>query len=203
MSAFGLRDLVLAGLMGVGGMAGAQENAADLKAVLIASPASGKTVELMDGRVVTYRQLVELPVHEREAALELAKKPSMRSNFQSWEGAIAIAKAEADSKAEIAKVEADSKAEIAEAQKRLDVALAQKAEKEKSGAAVFAEFAGNIEGLANTIHQAIVLKIQLARSYRTTLENALNIEGVADRLKPETLSFLKSVLARPELFKDK
>lgn len=192
-----IRAAVLVGLLGCG-LAGAQEYPPDLKAALIASPESAKTIELKDARVLTYRELVELPESERLELLKLSKERMPRFRFLRWE--VDTAEALAD---EAKKLRDVALVREADAQKRLDIALAGEADAQKGLDTAVAKLAGNIEDLANTIHQAIVLKIQLDRSYRTTLENAFNIKGVADRLKPETLSFLKSVLARPELFRDK
>lgn len=63
----------------------AQEYPEHIKVALISNPEASKTVELKDGRTVSYRQLVELPEIEREKILELVIKRSARSNFMGWE----------------------------------------------------------------------------------------------------------------------
>lgn len=85
-----IRAWMLAGLLG-GGWAMAQEYAPDLRAALIASTESGKTIELKDGRVFSYRQLVELPESERVALSKSCKNRSEHASFRQWELATAEA----------------------------------------------------------------------------------------------------------------
>lgn len=79
-----IRATVLMGLLG-SSLAGAQEYPPDLKTALIASPESAKTLELKDGRIFTFRQLVELPESERKTLLKLYKNRSEHSDFRQWE----------------------------------------------------------------------------------------------------------------------
>ena len=80
--------------MSVGKTVWAQEYSPHTKAGLIANPEAGKTLELKDGRTLTYRQLVESSEIDREKMLELVTKRSARSNFHEWVAATINAEAE-------------------------------------------------------------------------------------------------------------
>jgi hypothetical protein len=188
MKKFGFHAFFWLGCLGFAAVAGAQSaqlTAAELTAK--ADQMGQQTFTRKNGEVLTFQKIRELPDKEKDVVLDDEMSEAVFEVFDKY----------------ITSILAASKAGADEAKKLHDVAKAEANEAKKLRDAAVAELAGKAENLANTIRQAIVLKIQLDRSYRIMFENALNIEGVADRLKPETLSFLKSVLARPELFRDK
>lgn len=178
----GIRAVVLVGLLGCG-LAGAQEYPPDLKAALIASPESAKTLELKDGRIFTFRQLVELPEPEREALLELSKKRSAHASFREWNTATAEAVAD----------EATKRRAAAEAEgRRLDKELA-----ETSG-----EIARLMTAWAAKSRKELAAggKLSIGFNRFSQLVTGIDDHILKAGLSKEDADFLKSLLKRPELF---
>jgi hypothetical protein len=177
-----IRATVLMGLLG-SSLAGAQEYPPNLKAPLIASSESAKTLELKDGRIFTFRQLVELPESERKTLLKLYKNRSEHSDFRQWE----LTTAEARLK------EAEKGRAAAEAEgRRLDKGLA----------AAYTEGAKTFQSLAANTRGVLAFGKKLPISFTTFSKSVttINDDYLKAGLSKEDADFLKSLLKRPELF---
>ena len=154
-----------------------------LKAALIASPESAKTLELKDGRIFTFRQLVELPEPERKTILKLYKNRSEHINFRDWE---------------LATVEAEGR----RLDKGLAAAEAKADEATKRRAAAEAEHAKSFQSLAANTRGVLAFGKKLPISFTTFSKSVttINDDYLKAGLSKEDADFLKSLLKRPELF---
>lgn len=103
-----------------------------IKAALLASPKISTTVQLNDGRTLSYRDLVEMPESQQDQALE-SVKPSVRERFRDFEAEVI-----SPINAEIKKRTAAINAENAELDKRLAAIKAEAVEIEKGKAVALA-----------------------------------------------------------------
>jgi hypothetical protein len=162
--------------MSVGKTVWAQEYSPHTKAGLIANPEAGKTLELKDGRTLTYRQLVESSEIEREKMLELVTKRSARSNFHEW-------------------VAATINAEAEETKRRTNGLIEEAEETKRRTNGLIEEFAIKLRLLAST---------RSAQGKRLTKDYYDVVREYVDQkkfeLKPETIRYFESLLANPDAF---
>lgn len=192
----GIRTVVLVGLLGCG-LAGAQEYTPDIKAALIASPESAKTLELKDGRIFTFRQLVELPEPERKTILRLYKNRSEHINFRDWE----LATVEAEGR-RLDKGLAAAEAKADEATKRRAAAEAEGRRLDKELAETSGKIARLMTAWAAKSRKELAAggKLSIGFNRFSQLVTGIDDHILKAGLSKEDADFLKSLLKRPELF---
>lgn len=208
MSAFEFRVLVLAGMMGVGGIAGAQSvqlTASELTAK--AELLGRQTFKRKSGDVLTFQQIYALPSQQRDAVIDEMTEQEAEVMYQWKKQARAATNArikEASAEYEaadrnLAKIRAENEA----ADRNLAKIRAEGEALDRSISEESANLVRNLEKLSLTIRTLVAMGGVMGLEDKILLESSLRVPYVYANLKSETLSLFKSVLARPELFRDK
>ena len=177
--------LVLAlGLSAVSSWAEEEQYTPTIKAALLASPKISTTVQLKDGRTLSYRELVEMTETQQDLALE-SVKPSLRARFHEFEVEV-INPINSESRmrisiqdaknAELDKRLAAQDARLAELKEREGALDARSAELDKSIAAKDAEFVRKAE-------MYVGLAEEFSKGKKSYLIKLSNHEVLPDSLK--------------------